>query len=318
MWRTLRGTRRRVVITLLAVTVGVVVVAAWGAVQLVGSTSPTRHTGSGAGEPTSALSDVAGEAARPGLSVEPVDPDGSTSAFTTEEWTSPPIGREVVRSARLTMEVDDVPAAVRQVRVTASAAGGVVAEERSGEQNASLVLRVPSERLDSFVDDLALVGRVLERYGHTEDVTEHAVDLEARVASKQASVARVRALLAEASSIRDVVSIESELAKREAELDSLTKRLAQLRDRVAMSTVTVELRSSDAPRGDEGPGFRDGLGAGWDGLLVLGRVMAAVVGFTLPFLPVLAVLVGIAWLALRGLRRRSSQAGTQVSSHSDE
>ena len=127
------------------------------------------------------------------------------------------------------------------------------------------------------------------------------------MASQQASVARVRALLAQATSIGDVVAIESELARREADLDSLTNRLAVLRDQVALSTLTVDLRApSVGPIGDDdrAAGFTDGLAAGWSGLLALGTAVAAVVGFLLPLLPVLAVLFGIGWAARRMLRAR--------------
>ena len=118
-------------------------------------------------------------------------------------------------------------------------------------------------------------------------------------------MARVRALLAQATSIGDVVAIESELARREADLDSLTNRLAALRDQVAMSTLSVELRTPSTAvrrRRPRAAGFSDGLDAGWRGLVALGTAVAAV-GFLLPFLPVLAVLSG--WAGWPGGRAGS-------------
>ena len=180
-------------------------------------------------------------------------------------------------------------------------------QEQSGPSGGYVVLRVPADVLDRTVDDVARLGEVRDRSVSVVDATEEVVDLDARVASQQASVARVRALLAEAISIGDVVAIESELARREAELDSLTGRLAVLRDQVALSTLTVDLRGPDAlPLGpDEPVGFVDGLAAGWEGLLAVGRGTGAVVGFLLPFLPVVAVLGGAVWALRRLLHRRA-------------
>ena len=161
------------------------------------------------------------------------------------------IGRDVVRTAQLTLQVADPTAATRGVRTAVAAAGGVVAEEQVDTTGAWLVVRVPAPGLDRLVDDLAATGTVLARSGRTEDATEQVVDLDSRVATQQASVTRVRALLAQATSIGDIVSVEAELARREADLDSLQRRLAALKDRVALSTLTVELRT--AP----GPGSRD-------------------------------------------------------------
>jgi Domain of unknown function (DUF4349) len=215
-------------------------------------------------------------------------------------------GRQLVRTAQLTVEVGESVAATRQVRTTAAAAGGMVVEEQSGDRGSWLVLRVPSDTLDRVIDDVAAIGRVTARTSQVTDSTAEVVDLDARVASQQASVARVRALLAQATSIGDVVAVEAELARREADLDSLTNQLAALRDQVAMSTLTVDLRMPPTPVVDDprAAGFSDGLAAGWRGLVALGTAVAAVLGFLLPFLPVIAVVVGLAWAARRIVRGR--------------
>jgi hypothetical protein len=174
------------------------------------------------------------------------------------------------------------------------------------------VLRVPSTGLDRLVDDLAALGTVLARSAHTEDATAQVVDLDSRVATQRASVTRVRALLAQAASVGDVVAVESELARREADLESLERRLAALRDRVALSTLTVELRGAPAPPPAAAPpGFGAGLGAGWAGLRVLGTALATAAGFLLPFLPLLAVAAGVVWAVVRRRRRRRGGPGPE-------
>lgn len=220
------------------------------------------------------------------------------------------VQRSLVRTSEITVEVADPAVGVRDVRAATVAAGGFVGEERSGSHGGSVTVRVPTDALDRLVDDVAALGVVTERAASVVDATEDVVDLDARVASQQASVARVRALLAQASSIGDVVTIESELARREAELDSLTGRLAALRDQVALSTLTVDLRAtSSAATEPRAAGFVDGLGAGWSGLLAVGAGAGVVVGFLLPFLPVVAVLAGSVWLVVRTRRRPAPAAG---------
>jgi Domain of unknown function (DUF4349) len=217
------------------------------------------------------------------------------------------VDRSLVRSATVTVEVGDPASAGRQVRTAVAAAGGFVAQEQSGTTGSWLVLRVPADGLDRLLADVGGLGVVLETSSQVLDATEEVVDLDARVASQQASVARIRALLAQAESIGDVVAIESELASREAELDSLVSRRAALADQVALATVTVDLRPAPGP-GDEPDvaGFLGGLGAGWDGLRALGAVLAAAVGFLVPFLPVLAVVLGVGWAVRRVVRRRTA------------
>jgi hypothetical protein len=227
-----------------------------------------------------------------------------------------PVGgvqRALVRTAQLTVEVDDPASAARQVRTIAAGAGGFVTEEQSGDTGSWLVLRVPVAALDRLIDEVGAFGQVAERSSQVIDATEELVDLDARVASQSASVARVRGLLAEAETIGDVVAIESELARREADLDSLTRRLEAMRDQVALSTLTVDLRGpGTAPPAQPAPGFLGGLAAGWEGLRAVGSAAAAVLGFVLPFLPVLAALGGIFWLVRRITRTERRPAAAAV------
>jgi Domain of unknown function (DUF4349) len=237
----------------------------------------------------------------PDAAVPEPAPSGTTGSNGDDARSSVPekgvqpgvIGRDVVRTAQLTLQVADPAVATRGVRTAVAAAGGVIGEEQVDTTGAWLVIRVPAAGLDRLVDDLAATGTVLARSGRTEDATEQIVDLDSRVATQQASVTRVRALLAQATSIGDIVSVESELARREADLDSLTRRLVALKDQVALSTLTLELRTGPvAEPVTPAPGFAAGLGAGWSGLKVIGSGLATAAGFLLPFLPVLLVAAG--------------------------
>lgn len=301
-----RVSRRTAVAVVAALVVlaglAVAVVGAGGSSSSVGSPTVAEYAPSGGAATDSAVGSAVGEYApeRAAPAAVPGDPGQSV-----------PIGgvqRSLVRSAELTVEVADPAAGVRDVRAAAVAAGGFVAQEQSGEDSGWMVLRVPADALDRLVEQVSTFGTVTDRSTAVVDATEEVVDLDARVASQQASVARVRALLAEATSIGDVVAIESELARRVADLDSLTGRLTAVRDQVALTTLTVDLRGPESGLGDDDPaapvGFLEGLGAGWAGLLALGAGTGAVLGFVLPFVPVLAVLAGIAWLVTRRVRRR--------------
>lgn len=200
----------------------------------------------------------------------------------------------LIRTAELTVVVDDVAAAADEAAdVAARAAGVVQAEERSGtgpDRSAVVVLRVPPSAFDDVLGRLAALGREQERHVDTQDVTEQLVDLDSRVATQAASVARVRALLDRAQDVGDVVDIEGELTERTAALESLQARRAALRDRVDLSTVTLRLHSDDGPLAASGPdGFRDGLAVGWAALVSAGRALAVAAGVLLPFTPLLLV-----------------------------
>ena len=214
-------------------------------------------------------------------------------------------GAALVRTAELTVRVDDVRAAADEAaRLALAAAGAVASEERSGSgENASAVvrLRVPPAQFDATVARLADLGDELDRRLGTTDVTDQVVDLESRLATQRASVARVRALLDGAEKLADVVQIEGELTRRTADLESLQARLAAVRGQVEQSTITVSLVGDEAAgAAATGPrGFTDGLEAGWDALVAVTRAVGVTAGALLPFSPVLLVVAALVWRARR-------------------
>jgi hypothetical protein len=289
------GGRRRVLVGLVLV----VVLGMIGIVILGGRAQVTDHESTAV--PEMARPGVAGRdaaSAASGAAAAPAPADQGAAPIAS-------VARSLVRTAQLSVEAGDPVAATRRVRAAVAGAAGTVAQESSTDSGAQLTVRVPADRLDQLIDAIAGLGHVTSRTAQVVDATEDVVDLDSRVASQRAGVDRVRALLAQARSIGDVVAVESELTRREADLDSLTGRLNALKDQVALSTLTVDVEK--APLTTENPqpnGFAAGLAAGWDGLKTVAVVTGAVAGYLLPFLPVLAVVLGLVWVGRRLARTR--------------
>ncbi|MFJ2903872.1 DUF4349 domain-containing protein [Streptomyces sp. NPDC087212] len=212
----------------------------------------------------------------------------------------------IIRTAELTVRVEDVDKALRAARTTTRDAGGYVGEESTvrddgGPAYTTVTLRVPVAEYDAVLADLQGAGVLLERSARARDVTDKVVDVESRVTSRRASVTRVRALM-----LSDVVALEKQLSDREADLEALLARQASLKDRVELATVTLDLTAGEAKEAAEGqPGFLDAPAGGWGAFLTFLRWIALAVGAALPFAAPTALLVW-AWLKLARprLRRR--------------
>jgi hypothetical protein len=219
-------------------------------------------------------------------------------------------GRDVVFTADLSVQVEDVASAITRAEGIVVAAGGLVAGEETSRNPDSpataqgrLTVRVPAAAFRSTLAALAALGTPISQTQTAQDVTEEVTDLDSRVATQRASVERVRALLAEAKVIADIVSIEGELARREAELESLQARRARLGDLTTLSTITATFTGPGVEpvvaAGERG--FLAGFGEGWAAFKSVVVVMLTVLGAVLPFVLVGAA-VGLPLLALR--RRR--------------
>ena len=302
-----RSGRRKALLAVAASGALVVLLAACsGGADTTGSDAGTRPAGADLVAPEAAPGDVAGQDAA--KAAEPTGADASVAV----------IDRSIIRTASVTIQADTVRSAADRARAIAAAAGGAVTSEQTtidpvdeDRSLATLVLRVPADRLDAVLADLAELGDLRDQTQSAVDVTGEVVDLEARIATQRASIERVRLLLSKAESIGDVVTIESELTRREADLEALLSRQAALADQAAQSTVTLVVLGPDAAAPEEETGFLAGLRAGWDAFVAASTALLTGLGAVLPF-AVLALLLGLPLLAW--WRRHATRAEVTAAS----
>ena len=150
--------------------------------------------------------------------------------------------RMLVRRGAMDVVVEDVPAAAARVQSQLVASGGYVERGQLGERSASFTLRVPEKALDATLDSLATLGSVAGRTVSAQDVTEEAIDLDARLQSLIATRDRLRKLHDNATTVTEVIAVERELGRVQGEVDSLEGRLKHLRSSAALSTIELSLR----------------------------------------------------------------------------
>lgn len=246
------------------------------------------------------------------------DASGEADSSSGKRKPPAPTDTHIIRTAKLTVRVKDVPAALEQAREAAEDAGGLVGKESTsrdgkGRERSRIVLRVPQDAYDDVLTALEGTGKLIDRDAKAQDVTDRVVDVESRVTSQRASVARVRELMDRATKLSDVVALEGELSTRQADLEALLAQQASLKDRTSMATITLSLTESGARAAakDDDPSFGDALGGGWDAFVTALRWVAIVLAAVLPFAAVAALLFAL-WL--RFIRPRLSRRPTPAAS----
>ena len=101
---------------------------------------------------------------------------------------------------------------------------------------------------------------------------------------------RLQDFLKHSGSISDLVALESQLTQRESDLQSTVAQQRALSDQMDLSTLTVDLHTkAGAVRTGSGPaGFGSAVRHALGGVLLSLRWLAALFGYLLPFLVVLA------------------------------
>lgn len=168
-------------------------------------------------------------------------------------------------------------------------------DHTNGElRNASLTLRIPSEKLDAFLNEADKVGNISSFTSRVEDVTETYYDVQSRLDTQLKKMARLQELLLQAEEMSDLLQIESSIADTQYMIDSYQARLKGMNDDVDYSTVSVYVQETRVVEAEEASFIRR-IGAGIadsvsDGVVFLGDAVVFILSL-LPWLIVLIVIV---------------------------
>lgn len=153
-------------------------------------------------------------------------------------------GRQIIFTADITVEVDDVAAAGREATTIIEGVGGFVFGQQTqggSEPRSVLVFKVLPDDFDRAVEALGSVGELRSQTISADDVTERVVDLETRIEVAELGVERLRQTLTETQSLEDYAELERLLLERESELEVMRGQLRTLQDRIDLATITLTL-----------------------------------------------------------------------------
>ncbi|MCU0636095.1 MAG: DUF4349 domain-containing protein [Gemmatimonadaceae bacterium] len=218
----------------------------------------------------------------------------------------------ILRSGTATLRVDSLEVAITALTRAAIASGGVVGNttlstDADDVRLATVELRVPSNHFDDALAVLRQVGTVESVSTTAQDVSEEYVDLVARRANAERLEQRLLTVLGtRTGKLEEILSVERELARVREEIERMDGRTRYLKERAAMSTLTVSLHEPSLAVGPRtSPSvLANAFVSAWENFVEL---LAAVIASSGVWIPV-GVVVGGGVLAWRGRRKRGAAA----------
>jgi hypothetical protein len=219
------------------------------------------------------------------------------------------LGRRIIRSASIGLEVDSVTTSFDDVEAIAIGAGGFVADSsffgRDEERSAQLTLRVPAGEFGDVMTQLRqLAVEVTSINTSAQDVTEEFTDTEAQLSNLLAVEARYLELLSDARGITEILQVQDRIDGVRLQIDRLEGRLRLLEDLTDLATINVSLTPVPAVVADEGgnAGPLHAAGEAWqaslDSIEAVATVAVVAIVYSWWLLPFALVLVFV------GLRMR--------------
>lgn len=111
----------------------------------------------------------------------------------------------------------------------------------SNTRYASIVARVPQEKVEEFVHSVSDLGNVVNSNNNTQDITLAYADVESHQKSLRIEQERLLTLLEKAEKLEDIITLEERLSKVRYEIEAYESKLRLFDNQVNYSTVTLNI-----------------------------------------------------------------------------
>lgn len=227
------------------------------------------------------------------------------------------VDRKLIKTVRITAETEELDALLGSLTEAIGAAGGYVENQTviNGSsyssyrsRSATLTVRIPAEKLDVFVSQVAGSANVVSQESSVDDVTLTYVATESRIEALQTEQKRLLELMEQAETMADLLEVEARLTEVRYELESVTTQLNVLANQVNFSTVQLYIDEvvEYTPVVEEtfwqrvSGGFKDSLEDIADGTVDFAVFVLA----NLPYLVLIAVAATVLVLIIRRKHRK--------------
>jgi hypothetical protein len=268
-----------------------------------------------------------------GLKLESRAYEDAAGAPVEESWdalssTAEPSDRRVVRTGWVDVRVDNVDDGINEIRALARRFDAEITDlfvyagddgdvrpmrPSAGPANATVTLRVPSDRLDAIMAEIPSLGEVLQQNASATDMTEQYVDLAARLKNLKAEEERLRDFFDRAEDVEDLLAVQRELSRVRGEIEVMQAQVDSIDRQAARATLTIALTEPGPivrPGGTDW-GFREALTRGLQGAVALITGLMTIVIAVSPLLLLLAI-IWIVWRTVRRRRRSRTVDGSAI------
>ena len=160
------------------------------------------------------------------------------------------VGRKLIRTFDVNIETKEFDQVLSGIQAKVQELGGYI--EHSSLDGGSkyynhynrysnMTVRIPSDKLDGFIENVKESANVTYISESTEDITLKYVDTESRKIALEIERDRLLELLEKAETVEDIITIEGRLSEVRYQLESYASQLRTFDNQVDYSTVHINI-----------------------------------------------------------------------------
>jgi hypothetical protein len=227
--------------------------------------------------------------------------------------------RKLIKTVDVSLETENYDSLLSDLESQVTALGGYIESRYSNNRNnsyqessrnlryTSMTVRMPKDKLDTFLASVSEQTNVVSISENVEDVTLQYVDMESHKKALLTEQERLLELLGKAETVEDIISIEDRLSEVRYQIESMESQLRTYDNKIDYSTVYLSIDEVEQYSPSEGEtvgerirnGFLDSLEGVKDGL----AEFAIWFVIKLPYLVVWAVIIAVIVFIILKIRR---------------
>ena len=179
------------------------------------------------------------------------DTSGQDAEHTTEKTE-----QKLVYTCDMTIETLEFDQSLTSIKKEVKKYEGIIETENQSDSNSNwyssssksygtlssyLVIRIPAEKYEAFLEDLSGNGKILSKNMNVSNISKHYTEVQTTIQSLETQEKRLLTLMEKASSVDDMIKVESRLTEVENELAQYKNTLASLDTDVTYSTINLTI-----------------------------------------------------------------------------
>jgi len=175
--------------------------------------------------------------------------DGSTPSAQSAE-------RKIIRDANITMEVEDVQQSYDDILAVIKGYNGYesgmnMGTDYNGTPAITATLKIPADKLDSFMDYIKEQGNIKNSSISSSDITDQYYDSQTRLTNLEKTLDKYYEFLANAKTVDEQLKVTNYINDLTTQIEQLKGSLQRWDSQVNYSTVTLYLyRPYEAPKAE--------------------------------------------------------------------
>ncbi len=176
---------------------------------------------------------------------------GTGGTITSENGIDPVVqnGRKLIKTVRLEMQTKEFDTLIDGLAKKVQEMDGYIESSSmwgnsyyyNSTRSSEYTVRVPSDRLDEFIEVVGGLGNITYKNESVEDVTLQYIDVESHKKALETEQDRLLELLEKAENLEDLLAIENRLSEVRYELENYGSQIRLLDNRIDYSTVYLSV-----------------------------------------------------------------------------